>query len=209
MNAYLNVLINKIKSLFSKRISISATVFNSSVSKKSAIKGKTRFYNGKIGDYSFLGRNCLIQNTSIGKFVSVSDNCNIGMPSHPVSYVSTSPVFLSGKNVLKSSLGSLRFDGITDTVIGNDVWIGYGASVKSGVKIGDGAIIGAGAIVTHDVPPYEIWAGNPARLIRKRFDSDTAQKLLELRWWDWTEEKLRKYSDVFCDAEKFVNNYAE
>lgn len=207
MNAYIDVFKNKIKSIFSKKTAFSAVIFNSSVSKKSAIKAKSRFYNGKICDYSFIGRNCLIQNTFIGKYVSISDNCNIGMPSHPVDYVSTSPVFLSGENVLKSNLGNLNFKDIKNTVIGNDVWIGYGVSIKSGVTIGDGAIIGAGAIVTHDVPPYEIWAGNPARLIRKRFDGDIAQKLQSIKWWDLPEEELKKYSDSFCKPEEFINDY--
>lgn len=209
MNAYIDVFKNKVKSFFSKRLSVSSVIFNSKVSKKSAIKGKSRFYNGKICDYSFIGRNCLIQNTSIGKFVSISDNCNIGMPSHPVNYLSTSPVFLSGKNVLKTNLGSLSFDGIKDTIIGNDVWIGYGVSIKSGITIGDGAIIGAGAIVTHDIPPYEIWAGNPAKFIRKRFEPDTIKKIMELKWWDWPEERLKKYSGSFLKPEEFINDYAE
>ncbi|MGB4593270.1 MAG: CatB-related O-acetyltransferase [Coriobacteriia bacterium] len=72
-----------------------------------------------------------------------------------------------------------------DVVIGNDVWIGHGATILSGVTIGDGAVIGAMAVVTGDVPPYAIAAGNPARVIRKRFDDETVAQLLELRWWDW------------------------
>ena len=65
-------------------------------------------------------------------------------------------------------------------------------------------MIGAGSIVTKDVGPYEIWAGNPARFIRKRFDDDTIEKLLKSQWWNWDDEKLKEYSDKFQSPEKFI-----
>lgn len=77
-----------------------------------------------------------------------------------------------------------------DVMIGNDVWLGTDAAVMSGVTIGDGAVVGAYAVVTRDVEPYTIVAGNPARPIRKRFDDETIRKLLENRWWDWPREKI-------------------
>ena len=76
--------------------------------------------------------------------------------------------------------------------IGNDVWIGYEAVILSGVTIGDGAIIGACAVVTKDVPSYTVVGGVPAKPIRKRFDEGTIQKLEEIRWWDWEEERIKK-----------------
>ena len=79
--------------------------------------------------------------------------------------------------------------------IGNDVWIGQAAQIMSGVRVGDGAIVGAGAIVTRDVPPYAVVAGNPARLIRYRFDDATIAKLVSTAWWDWDEARLRAESD--------------
>ena len=79
-----------------------------------------------------------------------------------------------------------------DIVIGNDVWIGYEAVILSGVTIGDGAIVAARSVVTRDVPPYTIVGGVPARPIRRRFDQETIDALLELRWWDWPLEKLSK-----------------
>lgn len=78
-------------------------------------------------------------------------------------------------------------------VIGNDVWIGYEAVVMAGVTIGDGAIIGARAVVTKDVPPYTIVGGVPAKPIRKRFDDETIERLLDLKWWDWPIEKIRRH----------------
>ena len=80
--------------------------------------------------------------------------------------------------------------------IGNDVWIGYEAVILSGVHIGDGAIIGARAVVTRDVEPYTIMGGVPARPIRKRYDEETIQRLLALRWWDFPPEQMQKCLDA-------------
>ena len=79
-----------------------------------------------------------------------------------------------------------------DVVIGNDVWIGRKAVILSGVTIGDGAVVGTMAVVTSNVEPYTIVAGNPARPVRKRFDDSTIQNLLQLRWWDWPTEKVKE-----------------
>lgn len=84
------------------------------------------------------------------------------------------------------------WDNKGDIVVGSDVWIGYEAVILSGVTIGDGAIIGARAVVTHDVEPYTIVGGVPARPIRRRFDDDTVERLLRLRWWDWESDRIAR-----------------
>ena len=84
------------------------------------------------------------------------------------------------------------WDNKGDTVIGNDVWIGYEAVIMPGVKIGDGAVIGTRAVVTKDVPPYTIVGGVPAKPIRRRFDDATVEKLEALRWWDWDKDRLKR-----------------
>lgn len=81
--------------------------------------------------------------------------------------------------------------------LGNDVWIGRRATIMPGIHIGDGAIVGAGAIVTKDVPPYAIVGGNPARLIRYRFSEEQIAQFMALRWWDWTDDKIRSEMDAF------------
>ncbi|MEZ7195907.1 CatB-related O-acetyltransferase [Pseudodesulfovibrio karagichevae] len=88
-----------------------------------------------------------------------------------------------------------------DTVIGNDVWIGMEAVVMPGVTIGDGAIIGARAVVSRDVAPYTVVAGNPAREVRRRFDPEIVDRLLTIRWWDWPLEKIMAKRDAISGAD--------
>ena len=85
-----------------------------------------------------------------------------------------------------------------DVVIGNDVWIAEGAVILSGVKIGDGAVIGSQAVVSKDVPPYAVVSGNPARLVKMRFDEDTIKMLLQIQWWNWPTEKIRQHLHLIC-----------
>ena len=91
-----------------------------------------------------------------------------------------------------------------DTVIGNDVWIGYDATIMPGVTIGDGAIIGTRAVVTKDVGPYEIVGGNPAQVIRKRFDEKTIDFLLKLQWWSWSIENIRAHVLDIMNGDKMA-----
>ena len=83
-----------------------------------------------------------------------------------------------------------------DTIIENDVWIGYNATILPGVHIGNGACIGACAVVSKDVPPYAIVGGNPARLIRMRFSPEEIELLQNIAWWNWNAEKIFKYLDI-------------
>lgn len=93
------------------------------------------------------------------------------------------------------------WDNKGDIMIGNDVWIGYEAVIMSGVHIGDGAVIGTRAVVTKDVPPYTIVGGVPAKKIKMRFDRQTVEDLLELKWWDWTSEKIKKNLSLIMSGE--------
>ncbi|MEY3330040.1 MAG: hypothetical protein RLZZ115_2923 [Cyanobacteriota bacterium] len=86
-------------------------------------------------------------------------------------------------------------------MIGNDVWIGYGATIMPGINIGDGAIIGAQSVVTRDVPSYRIVGGNPAQEIRKRFENSMIEDLLNIRWWDWDIQKITRHLHAICGAD--------
>ena len=131
----------------------------------------------------------------IGKFCSIACGAKFLFASgnHALRSLSTYtfPLFFDEWGLDAKDICS-AWDNKGDTVIGNDVWIGYEAVILSGVTIGDGAIIGARAVVTRDIPPYTIAAGVPAKPIRRRFDVETIARLEELRWWDWEEEKIRQ-----------------
>ena len=129
----------------------------------------------------------------IGKFCSIACGAKFLFTSanHTLASLSTYPfpLFWEEWDLPWSEL-TQAWDKRGDIVIGNDVWIGYEAVILSGVTIGDGAIIGARAVVTHDVPPYTIVGGVPARTIRPRYDAAVISRLLQLRWWDWPEARI-------------------
>ena len=131
----------------------------------------------------------------VGKFCSIACGARFlfNSANHTLASLSSYPfplLFeewgLEEKNVADA------WDNKGDIVVGNDVWIGYEAVILAGVRIGDGAVIGSRAVVTRDIPPYTIVGGVPARTIRKRFDDTVIARLLELRWWDWPEEAVRR-----------------
>lgn len=173
------------------------------INKKAAICSGVRFYRGKIGKYSYIGNNSFVIDTDIGNFTSISTDCYIGGASHPINWVSTSPVFHKWENIMKKNFSRHNFEIFKKTKIGNDVWIGNRVIIKSGVTIGDGAIVGMGSVVTKDIGPYEIWAGNPAKLIKKRFDDETIKHLENIKWWDWEDDKINKYANIFNDIKAF------
>lgn len=128
---------------------------------------------------------------SIGKYCSIAADVKILVGGeHRYDWLSTYsfPDFFDGLNVARDN-----HRGSKGTVkIGNDVWIGYGATILSGVEIGNGAVIGAQAVVAKNIPDYAVAVGNPARIIRQRFDAETVAHLNKLAWWNWSNEKVRK-----------------
>lgn len=150
------------------------------------VKIKSR--NLKIGAYTYLRSGSEVYATSeIGRFCSISENVLIGLErnKHPSNWLSTS---LFSKDIERQ----YECNSLTEqTKIGNDCWIGCDALIMNGVTIGDGAIIGARALVTSDVPPFAIYAGTPAKLIRYRFPNELIEKILVKKWWNISIEYLR------------------
>lgn len=197
--------INRLLAKGIKTIFNPTALTNCQVNKKAKICSGTQMNNSSIDRYSYCGHDCFILNCKIGSFVSIADNCRIGGAMHPIERVSSSPVFHVGKNILKKNFA--QFEDIEDKkiIINSDVWIGANTIILSGVNIGVGAVVGAGSIVTHNIPPYEIWAGNPAKKIRDRFDRKTSEALLQTVWWTWNDEQIKKYSYLFDNPQKFIN----
>ena len=139
-------------------------------------------------DRLMIGKSCSI--ACVAKFIFNSANHALGsLSTYPF------PLFFDEWELDKANVKD-SLDNKGDIVIGNDVWIGYEAVVLSGVTIGDGAIIGTRAVVTKDVPPYTIVDGVPSKPIRKRFFDDVIDKLMNLKWWDWQESRIKKISTL-------------
>ena len=154
--------------------------------------------NSEINSYTYLGKNCLVQNTTIGKFCSIANEVLIGLGAHPMDNFSTSPLFYRKKNTFNINLidKDLDFVEYKKTTIKNDVWIGARVIILDGVTIGNGAIIASGSVVTKDVVDYTIVAGVPAKVIKNRVTDSKIKELLELKWWEWDLEKIKKYYNL-------------
>lgn len=192
-------------SKFIKKLYIPA-IKNSNIDKSAKICSGSHVVDATIEKYTYIGNNCTVLNAEIGKFCSIADNCIIGGPSHPLEWVSTSPVFHEGKNVLRKNFSYHEFKTSYKTKIGNDVWLGNNCLIKNGVEVSTGAVIGMGSVVTKNVGAYEIWAGTPAKLIRKRFTDDQIDALLRSKWWNWDDKLLEKKAETFNDIVKYCNS---
>jgi len=139
----------------------------------------------------------------VGSFCSIGSGAAFimcGNQGHRHDWISTFPFYwMSEVSAFAEAENGYLPAG--DTVVGNDVWIGSEAMVMPGVQIGDGAIIGTRALVTRDVEPYAVVGGNPARTIRKRFDDDRVRLLLEMKWWDWSDDQLKAAMPIITSGD--------
>ncbi|MGX7742128.1 type B chloramphenicol O-acetyltransferase [Rhodopseudomonas parapalustris] len=139
----------------------------------------------------------------IGSFCSIGSGTAFimaGNQGHRSDWISTFPFYWMS-DVPSFAGADNGFQAAGDTVIGNDVWIGSEAIIMPGVRVGDGAVIGTRALVTRDVEPYAIVGGNPAKVIRMRFDGSDIDKLLELRWWDWQDDQLQQVMPILTSGD--------
>ena len=184
------------------------------------IAGDYSYYSGYYHGHSF--DECVmylderdedfVDKLIIGKFCSIATGAKFmlgGTQGHNYQWIAAYPLddFDAGDKTKWPK--AQKWKG--DTVIGNDVWIGAESMIMPGIHIGDGAVIAARGVVTKNVGPYEIWGGNPARLIKKRFGEEDIQKLLQIKWWDWELDVLKRNlellrtHDVSALWQKFQN----
>lgn len=164
--------------------------------------GDFTMYNDFVNDPTLFEKNNVLYHypinndkLQIGKFCSIACGTKFlfNSANHTLSSLSTYPfpLFFEEWELEKKDV-TKAWDNKGDIIIGNDVWIGYEAVILAGVTIGDGAIIGTRAVVTKDVPPYTIVGGVPAKPIKKRFSEETISALLEIQWWNWSEERIAR-----------------
>ena len=158
----------------------------------SEIKSRTQ-----IGNYTRINGRISIRGTAevkIGKYCAIGTNITIISNNHNMNYA----------NVQDALQKNNRFKVFTEeklgVTLGNNIWIGDNALILAGVCVGDGSVIGAGSIVTKDIKPFSVVAGVPARTIRKRFKDEIIKKLLDIQWWNWSEEKIR-YNQCFFETD--------
>lgn len=180
-------------------------VKDSQIDKTAHIASGCHVFSSSIGRYSAVSYDCQLIHCQIGAFCSLASGIIIGGASHPMDWVSMSQVFVIEPGSIKKKFSPHEYESYKKTIIGNDVWIGDRVLIKAGVTIGTGSVIGMGSVVTKDIGDYEIWAGNPAKLIRHRFDEETKERLLASRWWELPETELKEESNSFNNITAFLS----
>ena len=162
----------------------------------------------RVGEYSYIAKNCAVTNCTIGKFCSIGPNFCCGLGIHPTNGISTAPMFYSLSNVNGSTLvSSPKIEESKHTIIGNDVFIGANVTVLDGVTIGDGAVIGAGAVVSKNIPPYAIAVGCPICIIKYRMTEKQIAAMQRIQWWNWDDDRLQDVERMFEDINGFIEKW--
>lgn len=202
MSIYYNLVITRLASkLMFRRLGVRFPTGHFYLNKKSTfeppchitscIESKAEIHVGAFTGTQGTYTEGILTNVSIGRYCSIAKHAKLWLAQHPTTWLSSSSrqyfedALLWHVYTHKKVKCLNRFSDAPPTKIGNDVWIGDGAVFMGGVSVGDGAVIAANAVVTHNVPPYAIVGGVPARIIKYRFDEDTIKELLELKWWQY------------------------
>lgn len=191
-----------------------ATARDSRLGRYTELGEGTRLLECDFGDYSYTDRYADLAYTRVGKFANIAAFARINPGQHPIERASLHHFqYRASAYWTDTSDEATFFDGRRETTcsLGHDTWIGHGAIVLAGRNIGTGAVVGAGAVVTRDIAPYTIAAGNPAREIRPRFPAPLAERLLALAWWDWDHARLKAALPDFrsLSVAEFLERYEQ
>lgn len=199
----LKYILGLLKNLFNPAVSLFTTIDNRShINRKAKVYSCVHIDNSTLGAYSYVSRHSRIVHADVGKFCSIAGETKVGMSTHTLDKLSTSPLFTEQKNATKHSWAKNSVLNPYERVkVGNDVWIGVRAIILGGKTIGNGAVVAAGAIVTKDVPPYAVVAGVPAKVVRYRFPKEMIERLEALQWWELPDEVLKKNIALFQSNE--------
>lgn len=196
-----NVVINNSKIADGCSVGDDTTIERCVIANNVAINRRSYINDSFIGSFSYTGINTTINWSKIGKFCSIARNVDIGGFDHDYHKITTMPEFRF-KQIISGG-GKIPQPVIHNDYcsIGNDVWIAANAQILHKVKVADGAVVGAGAVVTHDIPPYAIAVGVPARIIGYRCDNHLIEKLMNIQWWNWSMEIITKHIDILLNSD--------
>jgi acetyltransferase-like isoleucine patch superfamily enzyme len=185
-------------------IAKSAKVTNSHLKQYSRLKEYYELHNSTLGEYSYISQYSIVNKSEIGKFCSIAHGSYIGLWEHNTQVTTHSFYLYEHSGNFVKGYKNYDKDNII-TTLGSDVWVGANAVILKGINVGDGAIIGASAVVTKDVPSYAIVVGNPAKIIKYRYNRDDIIWLLKIKWWDFSREKIKEIIEQngFLDFEIF------